>query len=320
MPCYRPIEAYIAKGKTDNGKKVIVFRKPPVFMERIQLPCGQCIGCRLVRSVTWAARCMHEIQLHQDNCFITLTYDDENLPNDYSLPSKEQKSKGQSHFQLFLKRLRKDIAPRKIRYFMCGEYGGSSWRPHYHAIIFGYDFPDKQRVQSSDVDNPYFISTQLSRLWPYGFHIIAEANFDTAAYVARYCTKKVNGEKAESHYKRTILDWEETTGEIKYFKEVDLAPEYATMSRRPGIGADWYDKYKSDCYPSDYLIVDGRKVPVPKYYDKLLEKENSLKIAAIKQRRKLKAILNKEENTLARLSVREHVKKEQAKSLSRRKV
>lgn len=312
MPCYRPLDAYIALGKTDNGKKNIVFRRPPVFMDTIQLPCGQCIGCRIMRSVTWAARCMHEMSLHDSNCFITLTYDEEHLPDDRSL--------NKSVFQKFLKRLRKEIYPHKIRYFMCGEYGDDSWRPHYHAIIFGYDFPDKLRVQSQEVENPYFISTQLSRLWPYGFHVIAEANFDTAAYVARYCTKKITGEKAQSHYHRTILDWEPTTGEINYYNEVDLQPEYATMSRRPAVGKGWFDKYKSDCYPSDYLIVDSRKVPVPRYYDKLYEKEDALKIASIKQKRKLKAILNKEENTLARLRVREFVKQEQAKSLQRRKI
>lgn len=311
MPCYRPLDAYIALGKTDNGKKVIVFRRPQTFMDRIQLPCGQCIGCRLLRSVSWALRCTHEMSLHQANCFITLTFDEEHLPNDRSLYKPD--------FQKFLKRFRKEISPRRIRYFMCGEYGDDSWRPHYHAIIFGYDFPDKIRVQSKEVGNPYFISTQLSRLWPFGFHVIAEANFDTAAYVARYCTKKITGEKAESHYHRTITDWDEVTGEITYLKEVNLQPEYATMSRRPAIGKGWFDKYKSDCYPSDYLITDGRKVPIPRYYDKLLEKENEVEIAAVKYRRKLNAILNKEENSLARLRVREMVKQEQAKSLKRNK-
>lgn len=314
MPCYSPVQAYVAKGKTDNGKKVIVFKKPAIYMESIQLPCGQCIGCKLIRSVTWALRCLHEISLHQDNCFITLTYDDNQLPDDYSLKK--------SDFQKFLKRLRKEISPIKIRYFMAGEYGDSSWRPHYHAIIFGYSFPDKIRVQSKEVENPYFISTTLNKLWKYGFHIIAEANFDTAAYIARYCTKKITGEKAASHYHRDIIQWNEFTGEVLEWRETDLLPEYATMSKRPAIGKEWYDKWKKDCYPSDFLIQDGRKLPIPKYYDKLLERESSVQYAAQKYRRKLKQIFDehREDKTLVRLQQREQVKIKQNESLRRMKI
>lgn len=312
MPCYRPITAFVAKGKTENGKKKIVFRRPKIIMEEIQLPCGQCIGCKLLRSITWATRCMHEMQLHDSNCFITLTYDDAHIPSDQSLLKSE--------FQKFLKRLRKSIYPRKISYFMCGEYGEQTWRPHYHAIIFGYGFPDKIRVQIMEVENPYFISSHLTKLWPFGYHIIAEANFDTAAYVARYCTKKITGDKAAAHYTRTLTDWNETTGEITFWKEVELLPEYATMSRNPSIGKDWFAKFKKDCYPSDFLIIDGRKVPVPKYYDKLLERENEFQLAAQKQKRKMAAILNKAETTLARLAVREDCKKAQTISLKRGKI
>lgn len=312
MPCYTPIDAYVAPGKTENGKKNIVFKRPETIMEEIKLPCGQCIGCRLLRSVSWAARCMHEIQLHEENCFITLTYDDEHLPDDYSLRKED--------FQKFLKRLRKEIYPRKIRYFMCGEYGDDSWRPHYHAIIFNYSFPDKQRVQIREVENPYYISDQLSSLWPYGYHMVAEANFDTAAYVARYCTKKITGEKAESHYNRVITDWNEFTGEITHFQEVDLVPEYATQSKRPAIGKDWYQRYKGDCFPSDFLIVDGRKVPVPRYYDKLLEREDEYLLALQKQKRKFKAIERAEDNTFYRLYQRQIAKEAQTKTLKRNKI
>ena len=312
MPCYTPINAYVAPGKTENGKKVIVFKRPETIMEEIQLPCGQCIGCRLLRSVSWAARCMHEIQLHDQNCFITLTYDDENLPSDYSLRKED--------FQKFLKRLRKDISPRKIRYFMCGEYGDESWRPHYHAIIFNYAFPDKQRVQIKEVENPTYISTQLSRLWTHGNHLIDEANFNTAAYIARYCTKKITGEKAESHYSRTILDWNEFTGEINHWQEVELTPEYATMSKKPAIGKDWFEKYKNDCYPSDFLIVDGRKVPIPRYYDKLMELEDEYVIRLQKEERKQQALENADDNTFYRLYQRQIAKEAQTASLRRNKI
>lgn len=312
MPCYRPLDAYIIAGRTNNGKQVISFKRENNWKEAIKLPCGQCIGCKLLRSVNWAIRCEHEMTLHDDNCFITLTYDDKHLPNDHSL--------NKPHFQNFLKRFRKDISPKKIRYFMCGEYGDETWRPHYHAIIFGYDFPDKIRVQSKDVMNPYFLSAQLSSLWTKGNHMIANATFETAAYVARYCTKKITGEKAEEHYRRTIMDFNEVTGELYEYLEADLEPEYATMSRRPGIGKDWYEQFKMDCYPSNFLVRNGSKLPIPRYYDKLLEREDEVQHAFIKGKRKVAAMLRKEDSTPDRLRARELCKTKQAETLTRSKI
>ena len=312
MPCYRPLDAYIIAGRTKNGKQQISFKRENNWIEAIKLPCGQCIGCKLLRSVNWAVRCEHEMTLHEDNCFITLTYDDIHLPKDHSL--------NKYHFTNFMKRLRKDISPKKIRYFMCGEYGDQTWRPHYHAILFGYDFPDKYRIQSVDVDNPYYISPQLNKLWPKGNHMIANATFETAAYVARYCTKKITGDLADEHYKRTIMDFDDATGEIYEYFETELVPEYATMSRRPGIGKAWYDTYKNDCYPSNYLIRNGNKLPIPRYYDKLLEREDEVRHAQIKFSRKMKAQLKLEESMPNRLRAREHCKTKQAETLRRNKV
>lgn len=320
MPCYRPLDAWVRPGKTENGKKDIVFQKPQLYMERIQLPCGQCIGCKLLRSIAWASRCMNEMQQHDESCFITLTYDDEHLPYNLSLPSVDERKEGKADFQKFFRDLRYAISPAKIKYFLCGEYGDESWRPHYHAIIFGYAFPDRVQVQAQDVSNPYFISPTLSGLWPYGYHIIAEANFDTAAYVARYCTKKITGDKADGHYHRTILDWNEFTGEIFEYRETQLEPEFATMSRRPAIGKEWFSRWKNDLYPSDFLIVDGRKVPVPRYYDKLLEMEDEYKLQQQKAVRKIKAMENSAETTLARLRTREECKEAQAKTLRRDRI
>jgi len=273
---------------------------------------------------------MHEIQTTKDNtaCFITLTYNDKNLPDDYSL--------NKQHFKDFLKRFRKAIEPAKIRYFMCGEYGDDSWRPHYHAIIFGYDFtlsqeykkilhPPRIRMQSIETENPYYLSDFLSALWDKGNHLIANATFETAAYVARYITKKITGEKAEQHYNRFIWDWNEFTGEIFNMREVQLQPEYATMSRGrkkegqtgSGIGSEWYEKYKSDCYPSDYLVRDGNKISVPKYYDKLLEQEDEVLFSAMKVKRELALINHKDDLTNEMLAIRHKAKINQNKSLRR---
>ena len=311
MPCYRPLDAYIAPGKTENGKQKITFKRSEGYKD-IKLPCGQCIGCKLIRSIHWAVRCEHEISYHDSNCFITLTYDDIHLPSDYSL--------NKWHMEKFWKKLRKAIAPKKIRYFMCGEYGDESWRPHYHAIIFGYDFPDKMRVQSQEVQNPYYLSEQLSELWHYGNHMIANATFETAAYVARYCTKKITGDLADEHYSREIIDFDELTGEVKSFIQTKLQPEFATMSRRPGIGQNWYNDFKTDCYPSSFLIHNGHKVAIPKYYDKLLEREDEAMLAQVKVAREIKALANKAETTSWRLRDREHCKLKQAESLSRSKI
>lgn len=327
MPCYTPLDAFEVIGKHNqkaNGKKTILFTRPQqTTYKEVTIPCGQCIGCKLTRSVTWASRCMHEAKEHDQNCFITLTYDEHNLPQDHSLRK--------DHFQKFLKRFRKAIHPQKIRYFMCGEYGDDSWRPHYHAIIFGYDFTSgttynkkycgrRQQIQSSEVGNPYYISPLLSQLWPDGFHLIAECTWETAAYVARYCTKKITGDQAEEHYTRTILDWNEFTGEIFEFRETELLPEYGTMSTRPGIGNEWFKKYKSDCYPSNFLIQDGRKTPIPKYYDKLLEQENEIEFKAIKIARELALLAHKQDLTPERLKQRHITKLAQANQLKRNKI
>tara|TARA_R110002072_G_scaffold196017_3_gene353387 strand:+ start:2238 stop:3008 length:771 start_codon:yes stop_codon:yes gene_type:complete len=255
---------------------------------------------------------MHEAQLYEDNCFITLTFDEEHLPNDYSL--------NHDYFQKFMKRLRKEIAPQKVRYFMCGEYGDDSWRPHFHAILFNYNFPDKVKYTVGDSENPYFISEQLYRLWPYGFHLIGECAFDTAAYVARYCVKKITGDEAEAHYNRIITDWNEVTGEITFIKEVELTPEYARMSTNPGIGKDWYEKFKSDLYPSDFIVTnEGKKVSIPHYYDKLLEREDEYQLKQQKEARKMAAKLNSQETTRDRLLAREFCKKQQIINLKRNK-
>ena len=158
-------------------------------------------------------RCHHEASLYQDNCFITLTYSDEHLPSDKSLHV--------DHFQKFMKRLRKRFG-EGVRYYHCGEYGEKYMRPHYHACLFNFDFPDK-KIWKENNGNRLYISESLSELWPFGFVTIGDVTFESAAYVARYIMKKVNGDLAESHYER--VDWD--TGEVYHLK-----PEYTTMSRR----------------------------------------------------------------------------------------
>lgn len=295
MPCYHPLDAWRdAKGVHFR----IVADSTP-----IKLPCGNCIGCRLERSRQWAVRLVHEKRFHDESSFITLTYAQEHLPRDGSLNVK--------HFQDFMKRLRKSIEPKKVRFFHAGEYGERKGRPHYHAIIFGEDFRrGGYDVEESDRGDTTWTSPALDALWPFGLNRVGDVTFESCAYVARYVTKKVNGRQAKSHYERIC----EATGEI-----FDLKPEYATMSRRPGIGALHFEKYHQEIYPSDEVVSRGHPSKPPKFYDRMLEKCNPPLYAQVKDDRECALSLSsKYERSPTRLRVREAVKLAAIGHLSRK--
>ncbi len=279
MPCFSPLKGFRAMG---GG---IVFSRSMSMGLPMAVPCGQCIGCRLERSRQWAVRCMHEASLYEDNCFVTLTYSDDFLPPGGSLRKRD--------FQLFMKRLRKHFTGRTIRFYHCGEYGENTFRPHYHALLFNLEFPDKV-LWSERGSFSVFRSGVLESLWPFGQSEIGTVTFESAAYVARYITKKITGPLAEDHYR--VVD--SCTGEF-----VDRTPEYSTMSLRPGIGRGWYEKFKSDVYPSDEVISRGVGCRPPAYYDSLLYKEDSDVAALVKRKRLFKR--NLEDCTPERLAVRE---------------
>lgn len=248
MTCLNPLTAYrVFNEKT--GKHEIVFNyKSGRSDEKLKLPCGQCLGCRLEYSRQWAIRCVHESTLHKFNSFITLTYNNDFLPADGSLCKKD--------FQRFMKRLRQTLWRRykiKIRFFHCGEYGSKNLRPHFHAIIFGYDFGhDRCLWKITPRGDKIYRSALLEELWPYGFSTIGDCTFESCAYVSRYIVKKIKGDKelARKHYG-------------------DRVPEYTTMSRRPGIGQRYFEKWHSDIYPHDRVWFRGKEMQPPRYYDKL---------------------------------------------------
>ncbi len=308
MPCYRPIDAYRSKKRGSTGKQQITFRIDEAVGFKISLPCGQCIGCRLEKSRQWAMRCVHEASLYDDNCFLTLTYNDENLPVDGSL-NKE-------HWKGFMKRLRARFPEHKIRYYHCGEYGERYMRPHYHACIFNFDFIDKVFFKTTNGQKLYTSAT-LEQVWPWGFSTIGSVTFESAAYVARYIMKKVTGEKADEHYKRVNPE----TGEI-----VDLVPEYTTMSRGGnvkgeanlgGIGSGWFSRFSGDVFPDDCVVIRGKEMKPPKFYDELYEIDDPIAYATMKADRVREARKQKEDNTWQRLQVKETVKKAQIAMLKR---
>lgn len=270
MGCNATITGYKSLRANENGKYPIMFRRTgDTEFKPTNLPCGRCMGCRIAKSKEWTIRCLHESALHDKNCFVTLTYDDNNLPDNRSLVK--------SDLQKFFKRLRKDY---NVRFFACGEYGDQLDRPHYHALIFGYDFSD-DRDLVADGKYRLYRSDYLERKWPCGYSTIGDLTPETAAYTARYCVKKVTGDHAASHYVR--LD--ESTGELYY-----VEPEFIQMSRRPGIGKAWFDQFKTDCYPKDFITQAGKRYKIPKYYDKLLEDIAPLELSQVKEARKVKAL------------------------------
>ena len=233
--------------------------------------------------------------MHERNCFVTLTYDEEHIPNDWSLRVED--------WQKFMKRLRKRYG-EGIRFYHCGEYGDENGRPHYHGLIFNHDFVDR-RPWKKGPRHAIDISGELQELWTDGFSTVGNVSFESAAYVARYQLKKITGEKADEHYEFMVPD----TGEIVHRK-----PEYATMSRRPGIGDPWFEKFAADAYPSDYIIMRGRKMRPPKYYESKVEELllRHLRVGRARMGRKLSV-----DNTVDRRRVREKVKIAQIKQLKR---
>jgi hypothetical protein len=251
------------------------------------------------RSRQWMLRLMHEAKYHDQKAFLTLTYDKLSLPEDGSLNHR--------HFQLFMKRLRKEHGGQ-LRYFMCGEYGDENGRPHYHAILYGCDFPDRRKHSTGTNGDQIWVSDDLDRIWGNGDCYIGSVTPESCGYVARYIMKKVTGDQAIDHYSRV----NPATGEWYL-----LNPEYIKMSLKPGIGKDFYEDFKTDLYPSDTAISQGKQMPVPKYYDRQLEKEKPELLEQLKTKRKRRALKDKANNTPERLAVRKLILQHKTKMLTR---
>jgi len=219
-----------------------------------------------------------------------------------------------------MKRLRKKVG-KSIRFFHCGEYGDDNKRPHYHAIIFGFDFEDKKLWGHNKQGDPLYRSAILETLWTFGFSTIGDVTFESAAYVARYIMKKITGPDAEDHYKRKYEHIDPYTGEI-YKIVFDNTPEYTTMSRRPGIASGWLEKFPNDPYPSDFIVMRGKKMRPPGFYDREYGKQQDWpldvdqvgpfltkerKLQRLRAKRKEKAARHEADQTPKRRVVREKV-------------
>ncbi|WNK12513.1 MAG: replication initiator protein [Microvirus sp.] len=299
MGCDFPLKAYRSEQITSTGKRALVFNplKAINSTSPMEIPCNNCMGCKLERSRQWAVRMNHEAKLWPQNSFITLTYSDEAVPIDYGLNLR--------HLQLFFKKLRKSL-PHKIRFYACGEYGDLKGRPHYHAIVFNHQFPDK--ILYKKINNkPHYTSQLLTDLWQHGHATTADFSFQSAAYVARYVTKKINTKDtygADRYYRLSPID-----GQIHSVK-----PEFAVMSRRPGIGHKYLEQFKSDFYPSGFVVVNGVKQAPPRYYvSKLTEEEQT----ELKRAARRKSLMFKEHTTIERRLARAAVRDARINNLKR---
>ncbi len=291
MTCYHPLKGFQI-GLTESGKKNMKItsynadhveidfqghvnvcntsmRSPyakKVIKDFVQIPCGRCIGCRLAYSRQWADRCMLELGYHEQSWFVTLTYDDANLPIAESVNQEtgeiaETATLYKRDVQLFMKRLRKYYKyDNPIRYFIAGEYGSQTYRPHYHAIIFGLKLDDLTLYKQSAEGYNYYNSQFMNKCWKKGHVVIGKVNWDTCAYTARYIMKKQYGVAA------------------KLYEKYNIQPEFTTMSLKPAIGRSYFDEKVAEsgidiCSSDIWLSTPdgGRRIKPPKYYDRLFE-------------------------------------------------
>lgn len=304
MTCYRPLKAYRSRERNpETGKYGLTFQSTKALVEgsALMLPCGRCNGCLSDKAQQWAMRCMHEAQMHERNCFITLTYDNQSVPEDYSVKLR--------HWQLFMKRLRKRAGTNNIRFFACGEYGDIGNRPHYHALLFNYDLPDKKYWRTNKHGDRIYLSELLNEIWGQGkINEVGQVTYKSARYCAGYIVKKqLNLNQNKDAYVRVSP----VNGHV-----YEVAPEFAVMSRRPGLGTTWFEKFRTDAFPSDFLIVEGKRIKPPLFYLNKLQEAEQIQI---KRGRKRFAVQPRQKcnSTAERLKVREEIHRLRLQRLQR---
>ena len=292
MKCFHPLAGVVSLRPNKNGNYPLIIqgsveklqKEGKLSPEHIRVQCGRCIGCRMNYAQEWAIRISHEVQTHEQEgkqcIFLTLTYNETFLPDNESISKKS--------IQLFMKRLRKKFPKQCIRYYAVGEYGEKTKRPHYHMILFNSPFQDFKLWKLTKTGYPLYTSPTLDDLWScpktkeqYGYANFGSVTYESAAYVARYSTKKQYGASAKEHYEHVT----------RYGELVNLEPEFALMSQKPRIGEKWLRKYATDIFPSDFCLrhstKSGKKLitKVPTAYFRMLEELDPETALAVKQNR-----------------------------------
>lgn len=315
MSCVSPLDGYRSRG----GAVIIVPRgdRPPrdaTTRIAIPIPCKKCVGCRMDKAQEWGVRCVHEAKLWKQNSYVTLTYASEYLPPGMSLSLRD--------VQLFMKRLRKarsSTTANPIRFFLAGEYGETNGRPHYHALLFNCGFGDLVLYGTNKRGEKLYTSRELSDLWSVdgqtlGFCTVGAVTFDSAVYCAKYSMKSLSisegsSPEAKEEFERKYVCLDAVTGEVILRRK-----EFAVMSRKPGIGGGFFDKFGQEIINNDSCIINGREIKPPRYYDERAKQSVVAHDDAVvlcrcsvcvnKRGRKRRAVLNKADNTPARLRVK----------------
>jgi len=296
MACTRPIRGVrdrLGAVKLVKGIPDAALMKKHGFVE-LELPCGGCQDCRLETARSWAVRCSHEASLHRKNAFLTLTFSPEGLDRRQKERGTHPAALDKEDWQLFAKKVRNHFGP--FRFLHVGEYGEENLRPHYHALVFGQDFRAKEETEhwtDPKTGIPYYLNRRLEKLWPYGFHTLGAVTPESINYCCLYAMKKITGKSEESvrlreaRYKR-----EDSSGQ-----HVIVPEEHMTMSRNPGLGAKWFDRYANEVFPDDWTLYGDKKAKTPLYYTKRLEKRDPILHQEVRARRSLAAEKRIDENT-----------------------
>lgn len=305
MACYHPLIAQrrkhekgvphiIAKNNDySDATEYFHLQKSSVF-DTWQIPCGKCIGCRLDYAKEWANRCYLESTMKSPNWFVTLTYDDAHLPMNYLFTDEEclsVNSLKKDDLSGFIKRLRRHYdyhnIPNDLSFYACGEYGSNFFRPHYHILLFGIPINDLVYHSTKNGFITYNSPT-FDSLWKRGFVTINEFSYETASYVARYMLKKQKGDAS-----------------IQY-SNLDIVPEFSQMSRNPGIAQSYYSTHKDEIFNNGYISVKTAKgvfhEKVPKYFMRLLEKDDPKEFFKIKKARQEQFYADLERNAIFKTS------------------
>lgn len=311
MSCTRPLKAWQV-GKHESGKPkylITSYNTSPIRYQGhlvvpsskgtlyrfvgdyIEIPCGKCEACQLSNAKQWTDRCLMELQDHKSSYFITLTYNNENLPTvpivDKYGEIVQASTLQKRDFQLFMKKLRSEIHREceryncehinesieepKIRYFACGEYGTGShyseaerrkctYRAHYHAIMFGLELHDLKPYSRNKLGQQTYTSDWLSKIWNKGYVVIGEVTPESIAYTCRYVLKKAEG------------------FDKKYYENFGMEPEFTLQSRKPGLARNYYERNKLKLFSqsNSYLsTINGSiKLRPNKYFERLFEKNH----------------------------------------------
>jgi hypothetical protein len=276
----------------------------------MDMPCRQCIGCRLDHAKQWTVRNIVELQQHNEACWLTLTYAPEHKLSDSLRYEDAQK---------FIRALRKKFRKTHplIRYYLAAEYGTKYRRPHFHICIYGWEPLLKLPTTKSQAGFQQWTNPTLDKLWPHGMITGGELNAETIGYTARYITKKINGDLADAHYRAPEGSIDLDTGEVL----THLKPEFNRMSLKPGIGGLYYEKNKSRIVFDDAVFANGRLNKTPRYFDKLIKREYPEQFEELRLIRETRALehqaRNPGEKSVCRLTAKQAVQEARAAMLKR---